>query len=138
MIKIKRSILVIGVLLSFGFCASAQESKVKTKTSLNPLSGRWVEYWSYNKHSDVKYNDTFRISFNNGEVALYSVGPHIYQFDNIKLVNNRLSFVLINGSYKLPYRLQLNMQKNIFYGSATGIDKLAVKVKWEKIAEKSI
>ena len=129
--NIKRSLLLVCALVLIALTTSAQSSG--KANNLEKYKGVWVEYWSYDGPSDVKYNDSFHIDVQDGRMVLSSIGPHYYGFKKISLLKGVLSFDLINENYTLPYSLKLNKTKDAFYGTATGIDKKTVKIKWQKI-----
>jgi len=129
------SLLLFCMLALSSFNAAAQVKKTEGGSSPVFLKGQWVEFWSYDKKSDVNYNDTFRISIKSGKPVLYSVGPHTYEFKKVKYLNGLLSFILINGSYSLPYSLRFNGEEQALLGKATGIDSVTVKIKWKKIPD---
>jgi hypothetical protein len=129
------SILTICMFVSYGLKSAAQHTDAKKVIPATAFKGTWVEFWSYDKKSDVKYNDTFRISINNGKPEISSVGPHIYNFSQVRLSGRLLTFTLINESYFLPYRLQLNKNEATLYGTARSISKNLVRIKWQKIPD---
>ena len=122
------------------FCSLAQEtagqaggSSKSTKNSGSVYDGKWSETWSYNRKTDVAYHDTFSIWMDHDQPVIKSVGPHLYEFRNIKLEDEWLSFELLNGEYVLPYRLKLNNKNgDLLIGTAVGINKAEVKIMWVK------